>query len=91
MLPLIHVFRIHRVMRSSRSDQTKLFRLAALCQEAIQSQHQRASSQGYGLDDYTEGRIVGAANLARKLMRVIASDQPEAAHAGVQLRKQVGR
>lgn len=87
----VHSFRIHRVMRSSRSDQAKLFRLAAICQEAIQSQHQRASSQGYGLDDYTEGRIVGAANLARKLMRVIASDQPEAAHEGVHLRKHVGR
>lgn len=78
-------------MRSSRSDQAKLFRLAAMCQEAIQSQHQRASSQGYGLDDYTEGRIVGAANLARKLMRVIAGDQPEAAREGVHLRKHLGR
>lgn len=78
-------------MRQSRSDQAKLFRLAAICQEAIQSQHQRASSQGYGLDDYTEGRIVGAANLARKIMRVIASDQPEAACEGIDRRKPVGR
>ncbi|MFM8893307.1 MAG: hypothetical protein ACKOTB_17130, partial [Planctomycetia bacterium] len=64
-------------MRSSHSDQTKLFQIAALCQEAIQAQTHRASSQGFGLDDYTEGRIVGAANLGRKVMRLLNGGQSE--------------
>lgn len=54
------------------SDQDKLNRIAAACQEAIQAQRQRETRQGYGLDDYTEGRIVGAANLARKIMRIVS-------------------
>ena len=68
------------MMRSNHPDQSKLFQIAALCQEAIQAQNHRASSQGFGLDDYTEGRIVGAANLARKLVRLINGGQAERPH-----------
>jgi hypothetical protein len=53
------------------ADQTTLARIAALCHEAVQHQREREQRLGYGLDDYTEGRIVGAANLARKLLRVL--------------------
>lgn len=42
-----------------------------LCNEAINHQKKRESSLGYGLDDYTEGRIVGAASLARKILKNI--------------------
>lgn len=63
-------------MNSVSSDQAKMFQIVALCQEAIQAQHRRAASPGYGLDDYTEGRIVGAANLARKLLRVVSGGEP---------------
>ena len=42
-----------------------------LCLEAIQKQKNRESTVGYGLDDYTEGRIVGGASLARKILREI--------------------
>lgn len=73
------------------TDQEKLFQLAALCQEAIQSQHRRAVSQGFGLDDYTEGRIVGAANLARKMMRVLSSGQVDSFSRRVPSRKPAGR
>jgi hypothetical protein len=61
------------------SDQEKLIRIAAACQEAIQTQRQRETRQGYGLDDYTEGRIVGAANLARKIMRIVSASQADGA------------
>jgi hypothetical protein len=61
------------------SDQEKLIRIAAVCQEAIQTQRQRETRQGYGLDDYTEGRIVGAANLARKIMRIVSASQADGA------------
>lgn len=52
----------------------KLAEIAALCREAIQAQRERESRQGYGLDDYTEGRIVGAANLARKILRAVTAN-----------------
>jgi hypothetical protein len=42
-----------------------------LCLEAIQKQKTRESTAGYGLDDYTEGRIVGGGALARKIIREI--------------------
>ena len=52
----------------------KLAEIAALCREAVQAQRERESRQGYGLDDYTEGRIVGAANLARKILRAVTAN-----------------
>jgi hypothetical protein len=58
-------------MRRTSVDQSKLCRIAALCQEAIHEQRKRECGLGYGLDDYTEGRIVGGANLARKILRAI--------------------
>ena len=42
-----------------------------LCLDTIQKQKDREVKLGYGLDDYTEGRIVGAAVLARKILKVI--------------------
>lgn len=51
-------------------DQLKLI-VEKLCLEAIKKQEQRESTIGYGLDDYTEGRIVGGAALARKIIREI--------------------
>jgi len=52
-------------------DSEKLIQIAALCREAIQAQRDREHRLGYGLDDYSEGRIVGAANLARKVLRAV--------------------
>lgn len=60
-------------------DAEKLIRIAALCREAIQAQRDREHRQGYGLDDYSEGRIVGAANLARKILRAVMGNEPEGA------------
>jgi hypothetical protein len=42
-----------------------------LCLDTIQKQKDRETKLGYGLDDYTEGRIVGAAALARKILAII--------------------
>lgn len=56
-------------------DSEKLIRIAALCREAIQAQRDRECGQGYGLDDYSEGRIVGAANLARKVLRAVTGNE----------------
>lgn len=69
-------------MRRNTTEQNKLFRIAALCQEAICQQRERECRQGYGLDDYTEGRIVGTANLARKILREISGDAAPAGQGG---------
>lgn len=76
--PNRHTPRAAAPMYRPVTDQEKLFQIAAACHEAILAQRQRESGQGYGLDDYTEGRIVGAASLARKIMRTLASGQPDA-------------
>ncbi|MFM7243693.1 MAG: hypothetical protein ACKO40_05885 [Planctomycetaceae bacterium] len=60
-------------------DAEKLIQIAALCREAIQAQRDREHRQGYGLDDYSEGRIVGGANLARKILRAVIGNEPEVA------------
>lgn len=62
-------------------DHEKLNEIARLCQQAVQEQRAREQGAGYGLDDYTEGRIVGGANLARKILRTLigeASREPAA-------------
>lgn len=59
------------------ADSEKLIQIAALCREAIQAQREREVRQGYGLDDYSEGRIVGAANLARKILRAVTGNEFE--------------
>lgn len=57
-------------MKKSPADE-RFCKIAKLCQEAIEQQKKRECKLGYGLDDYTEGRIVGTANLARKILREI--------------------
>jgi hypothetical protein len=57
-------------MKKNLSDE-KFCKIAKLCQESIDQQKKRECKLGYGLDDYTEGRIVGAANLARKILKEI--------------------
>ena len=82
---------MHRLSTDLSADRDKLFQIAAACQEAIQAQHQRESRQGYGLDDYTEGRIVGTANLARRIMRLISGGQLDTPGQRVRSRKPVGQ
>jgi hypothetical protein len=62
------------IMPRQNLESERLVDIAALCREAIQAQRERETRQGYGLDDYTEGRIVGAANLARKILRAVTAN-----------------
>lgn len=45
-----------------------------LCSEKIQDQKQHESSVGYG-EDYTDGRIVGGAALARRILDILKEFQ----------------
>lgn len=50
--------------------QNQIAKIVKLCNEKIDDQKQHEASAGYG-EDYTDGRIVGAAALARRIMLVI--------------------
>jgi hypothetical protein len=54
----------------AREQQKKLDEILKICNNAIEDQKNRERILGYGLDDYTEGRTVGAANLARRIKRI---------------------
>lgn len=58
----------------NRELQAKLDEIYKICTKAIEEQKNRERSLGYGHDDYTEGRTVGAANLARRIKRVVFGD-----------------
>lgn len=79
----LRAFTMHR----PASDQEKLIQIASACQEAILAQRERESRQGFGLDDYTEGRIVGAASLARKIMRALSGGELDASILRARSRK----
>lgn len=51
----------------------KLEAITQMCRAAVSQQVERGKKAGFGLDDYTDGRIVGGANLARKILRLIGS------------------
>jgi len=55
----------------TKQQQQQLDDVYKICNKAIQEQANRQRTLGYGLDDYTEGRIVGAANLARRIKRIV--------------------
>jgi hypothetical protein len=44
-----------------------------MCNAAISKQVEQSRKGGFGLDDYTDGRIVGGASLARNILRLIGS------------------
>jgi hypothetical protein len=50
--------------------QNQIAKIVKLCNEKIDDQKQHEASAGYG-EDYTDGRIVGAAALARRIILVI--------------------
>lgn len=58
----------------NRELQSKLDEIYKMCNKAIEDQKNRQRTLGYGLDDYTEGRIVGSANLARRIKRIIFNE-----------------
>lgn len=55
----------------AKQQQEKLHEVLKICNKAVEDQKKRERTLGYGLDDYTEGRTVGAANLARRIKRVV--------------------
>ena len=48
----------------------QLSKIVKLCNEKIEQQRSHESTAGYG-EDYTDGRIVGQAALARSIFRIL--------------------
>lgn len=49
----------------------KIEQIVKLCYQKIQDQKDREKGLSYGIDDYNEGRIVGSASLARKILSLL--------------------
>lgn len=60
----------------TQKQQRQLDDVLKMCNKAIEDQKKRERTLGYGLDDYTEGRTVGAANLARRIKRIVFPELP---------------
>jgi hypothetical protein len=55
-------------------EQEKMLEVMRLCNQKIEEQKRHESSAGYG-EDYTDGRIVGGAALARRILVILQSIQ----------------
>ena len=62
---------LNELLSESEKKNDVLFQITKLCNEKIKMQKERENGCGYGNDDYSDGRTVGAASLARNIMRKI--------------------
>jgi hypothetical protein len=53
-----------------RITEEQIAKIVKLCSEKIDDQYQHESTAGYG-EDYTDGRIVGQAALARRILLIM--------------------
>jgi len=58
----------------NQKQKNQIFEIIKLCNEKIQDQKNHESSAGYG-EDYTDGRIVGSAALARRILEILKDFQ----------------
>jgi hypothetical protein len=55
-------------------EKEKILQVIRLCRGKIEEQKLHESNAGYG-EDYTDGRIVGSAALARRILAILQSVQ----------------
>lgn len=58
-------------MINKNKNSNKIEDIIKLCQDAISKQIDKNKKGGFGIDDYTDGRIIGGASLARNILRII--------------------
>ena len=54
----------------NQKQKDKILEVIKLCNEKIERQKQHECNAGYG-EDYTDGRIVGGASLARRILEIL--------------------
>jgi hypothetical protein len=52
----------------------KIPEIIKLCENAISKQTLKNKKGGFGYDDYTDGRIIGGASLARNILKLIKEE-----------------
>ena len=62
---------LNELLSDSEKKLNVLYQITKLCNEKIKMQRDRENGCGYGNDDYSDGRTVGAASLARNIMKYI--------------------
>jgi hypothetical protein len=58
----------------NQKQKDRILEIIKLCSEKVQDQKDHESSAGYG-EDYTDGRIVGGAALARRILDILKEFQ----------------
>ena len=58
-------------MIKADTNAKKIEEIIKVCQAAIAKQVDQNRKGGFGLDDYTDGRTIGGASLARNILRLI--------------------
>jgi hypothetical protein len=58
----------------NQKQKDRILEIIKLCNEKVQDQKDHESSAGYG-EDYTDGRIVGGAALARRILEILKEFQ----------------
>ena len=80
-------------MKGLSVSEEKCIAIASICRQAVDRQTHRQCHEGYGVDDYSEGRIIGAANLARQIHRILTCgdlmEQPHSSVPSFRFRSQV--
>ena len=59
------------MIKANNKDSKKIEEIITMCQVAIAKQMEQNHQGGFGIDDYTDGRTVGGASLARNIIRLI--------------------
>lgn len=58
----------------NQKQKNQILEVMKLCNQKIKDQKQHESNAGYG-EDYTDGRIVGGAALARRILEILKEFQ----------------
>lgn len=59
------------ILLTKKIEISQTEKIIKLCQEKIKDQKDREKGLIYGVDDYNDGRIVGAAALARRVLSLL--------------------
>ena len=60
-------------MNKPDKNNKKIEEVIKMCRTAISKQTDKNKKCGFGIDDYTDGRIIGGASLARNILKLLSS------------------
>ena len=72
MLHLQFLYSLY-IMDKPDKNNKKIEEVIKMCRTAISKQTDKNKKCGFGIDDYTDGRIIGGASLARNILKLLSS------------------